>query len=166
MTRAFKPIYLCGAISGRSDSDAHDWRTIAGSLSRWPVLNPMRHDFRGRELMNVKQIVEGDLRDIQQSWAIVYFFDGQISAGSSMEMFHAYWSNKAVVLVNANKVALTPWMIYHASRIAYDLREAFGHLEKLAAMHPGLDLEPEEPQAPPEQATNESRIDPDSAVEG
>lgn len=161
-----KPIYLCGAISGRSDADANDWRTIAGSLSRWPVLNPMRHDYRGRELMNVKQIVEGDLKDISQSWAVLYFFDGQISAGSSMEMFHAYWSNKAVVLVNVNKVALTPWMIYHASRIAYDLREAFGHLNQLSAMHSGIDVEPETPEEAAVRETDERRVDPDAPAEG
>lgn len=147
-----KPIYLAGAIVGRTDQECRQWRIEATgrALPYWPVLNPMRNDYRGRELMNIREIVEGDLADITASWALIAMFDAP-SVGTSMEIFNAYHSGRPVVLINRSVGAmLSPWLIYHCARIVTSVEEAVAALIQIAAMNPGIDaIPPEAPEAPP-----------------
>lgn len=136
------PIYLCGGINKRTDAEAKDWRELAKSLSPWPTLDPMRRDYRGRELKHVNEIVTGDLKDITDSWALIVYYD-KPSVGTSMEMFNAYWNGKPVVLINASgDVSLSPWLIYHAHYMVSTVEEAISRLTMIARERPGIDAVP------------------------
>lgn len=110
-------LYLAGPINGRSDSDCKDWREMV-TLS-WPgkVLDPMRRDYRGRELEPgiAAEIVAGDFEDIQNSDGLLVMFD-KPSVGTAMEVFYAFWHlKKPVFVINASEKPLSPWLIHHCT---------------------------------------------------
>lgn len=106
-------LYLAGPINGRSDAECIDWRQEAARL--WPgkVLDPMRRDYRGKEAMNVREIVEGDKEDIRKSDAMVVMYD-KPSVGTSMEVFFAHQLGIPVVVVADDSIKWSPWLIYHS----------------------------------------------------
>lgn len=111
-----KTLYLCGPINGRTTEDATGWRELV--KTNWPgqTLDPMRRDYRGRELEPgiAKEIVDGDIEDIQNSDAVLVFFD-KPSVGTAMEVFYAKHNlGKIVVVVNASGLPLSPWMLHHS----------------------------------------------------
>lgn len=111
-----KTLYLCGPINGRTTEDATEWRELVKLY--WPgqTLDPMRRDYRGRETEPgiAARIVAGDIEDIQNSDAILVFFD-KPSVGTAMEVFYAKHSlKKPVVVVNASGKPLSPWMLHHS----------------------------------------------------
>lgn len=128
-----KPVYLCGPINGRSDADCNDWREEAiRLLSPTPTKNPMDRDYRGREMEPgiAKEIVENDKTDILECGAILVLFD-KPSVGTSMEVLFA-WSNRVPVhVVNISGKPLSPWLLYHSSRIHESLEEACSLLGSL-----------------------------------
>lgn len=128
-----KTIYLCGPINGRSDSDCRDWREQAKALWDGEVLDPMRRDYRGRELEPGidAQIVAGDIEDIQNSDAILVYTD-KPSDGTAMEVFYAKHNRgKPVVLINARDKPLSPWLTYHSDAIVTDVPTAIARLKEL-----------------------------------
>lgn len=111
-----RTIYLCGPINGRTTEHATNWREAAKKLWDGRCLDPMRRDYRGRELEPgiAAEIVAGDIEDIQQSDAILVYFD-QPSVGTSMEVFYAkHVLGKPVVVINASDKPLSPWLIHHS----------------------------------------------------
>lgn len=148
MTKPLKPIYLCGPIFGRSNADAIDWREEVKASSPWPTLDPMRRDYRGREVQLYREIVEGDLRDIGECWALLVYFD-KPSVGTSMEIFNAYWIGKKVVVINASgDVRISPWLIFHSHAIVSSVADGLDLLDRLARETEGIDqLAPEQPPA-------------------
>lgn len=109
-----KTLYLCGPINGRTDADATNWREAVKAA--WPgaCLDPMRRDYRGRELEPgvAAEIVAGDIEDIHASDAILVFFD-KPSVGTAMEVFYAKHDlGKPVVVINASDKPLSPWLVH------------------------------------------------------
>jgi nucleoside 2-deoxyribosyltransferase len=112
-------IYLCGPINGRTTEDATNWRELV--KERWMsgggrCLDPMARDYRGRELEPgiAAEIVAGDIEDIQNSDAILVFFD-KPSVGTAMEVFYAkHVLNKPVVVIDASDKPLSPWLQHHS----------------------------------------------------
>jgi nucleoside 2-deoxyribosyltransferase len=127
-----KPLYLCGPINGRSDSDCRDWRKAAKAA--WPgdVLDPMRRDYRGRELEPgiAAEIVAGDIEDIDLCAAVLVYFD-KPSVGTSMEVFYAKTSGKPVVVIDASDKPLSPWLLHHSDQVVKTLAEAMEACESL-----------------------------------
>ncbi len=128
MTRT---IYLCGPINGRTDADATNWREAVKAA--WPgaCLDPMRRDYRGRELEPgiAAEIVTGDIEDIQACDAVLVFFD-KPSVGTAMEIFYAKHSlGKLVVVIDASDKPLSPWLIHHSDRQFRDVAAALAHIE-------------------------------------
>jgi nucleoside 2-deoxyribosyltransferase len=126
-----KTIYLCGPINGRTTADATGWREMV--KQNWPhqTLDPMRRDYRGRELEPgiAARIVAGDIEDIQNSDAILVFFD-KPSVGTAMEVFYAkHTLKKPVVVVNASDKPLSPWMIHHSDFVVDNVTGALQWLE-------------------------------------
>ena len=121
-------IYLCGPINGRSDADCMDWREKAKSLLG-ATLDPMARDYRGRELEPgiAKEIVENDKADIDQCSAILVMFD-KPSVGTAMEVLYAWERNIPVYVVNVSGKPLSPWMIYHATKLHETLEDACSDL--------------------------------------
>lgn len=127
-------IYLCGPIQNCTDAECKDWRAKAADA--WPgvSLDPMRRDYRGRELENPAQLVADDLEDITNSDALIVWFD-RPSVGTSMEIFFAAKILRIPVVVidaRADRTGpLSVWLVYHATQIHTTLEGALGALEAL-----------------------------------
>lgn len=132
-----RTIYLCGPINGLSDSDCSDWRKTAAERWNGRVLDPMRRDYRGRELEPgiAAEIVAGDIEDIQASDAVLVYFD-KPSVGTSMEVFYAkHVLGKPVVVIDASDKPLSPWLIHHADQVTKHLSVALACIDmKLRTM--------------------------------
>jgi nucleoside 2-deoxyribosyltransferase len=116
-------VYLCGPINGCTDDEANDWRTIVkNKLGADNCIDPMRRDFRGREDDSVKEIVYGDLNDIEEA-DVVLANCWQTSWGTGMEIFYGFWANKRVIAVLPPQTRVSPWLRFHAE-IAFSLDEA------------------------------------------
>jgi nucleoside 2-deoxyribosyltransferase len=122
-----RTIYLCGPINGRTTEDATNWRELVKARWNGPTLDPMRRDYRGRELEPgvASEIVAGDIEDIQASAAILVFFD-KPSVGTAMEVFYAkHVLGKPVVVIDAQDAykgprsnkPLSPWLIHHSDHV-------------------------------------------------
>jgi nucleoside 2-deoxyribosyltransferase len=125
-----KTLYLCGPINGRSDDDCTGWREAVKAA--WPgaTIDPMSRDYRGRELEPgiAKEIVDGDIEDIQNCDALLVLFD-KPSVGTAMEVFFAKHDlGKAVVVVDKSDKPLSPWLVHHADAVFTTLGEALAHL--------------------------------------
>lgn len=111
-----RTIYLCGPINGRTDGEAKEWREVAKARWGGACLDPMRRDYRGREMEPgiAAEIVAGDLEDLDTCDAVLVYFD-KPSVGTSMEVFHAKHNlNKCVVVINATDGPLSPWLVHHS----------------------------------------------------
>lgn len=126
-------VYLCGPINGRSDEDCVLWREQAKSLFAPHVIpiDPMLRDYRGREIEAIEDVVENDLKDIQESDALLVMFD-RPSVGTSMEIRYAYaeW-NIPVFVVDKSGHPLSPWLLYHTTKVFTDLKRACQHINSL-----------------------------------
>lgn len=114
-----RTIYLCGPINGRTDEDATTWRETVKARWNGVCLDPMRRDYRGRELEPgiAAEIVDGDIEDIQAADAILVFFD-KPSVGTSMEVFYAkHVLGKFVAVIDAQDKPLSPWLLHHSNTV-------------------------------------------------
>lgn len=121
-------VYLCGPINGCSDDEAMSWRkTATEKLSPFcEVVDPMARDYRGVEVGNEAQIVEGDKRDIEQCDAVLVNAI-RPSWGTAMEVLYASQQAKRVIaFVGWNKVS--PWLTYHCEYVFPDLQDALSAL--------------------------------------
>lgn len=134
MKPANNTIYLCGPIAGRTDAECVYWRDLISILWDGPTLNPLRRDYRGRELENPKQLVSDDLDDIRASAGLIVWFDAP-SVGTSMEIFYAHHvRNLPIVVIDRrpNKdVPLSPWLVEHTDVIAVHVHTAIVELKRL-----------------------------------
>lgn len=134
-----KTVYLCGPINGRSDVDCSDWRSKAKSLLvDLRVLDPMRHDYRGSENARYLEIIENDKADIDESDALLAYFD-KPSFGTAMEIYYAADQQKRVVAVNAGDEPTSPWVTGHAYGVFKSLEDGCKCLCQLLAMDSHLD---------------------------
>jgi nucleoside 2-deoxyribosyltransferase len=118
-------IYLAGPIFGRDDDGAGAWRQAARlQLSDiYRICDPMQRDFRGREQQHVREIVEGDKRDIDGCRVVLVYYD-KPSIGTAMEVLHAFIRHIQVHVVNASGKPISPWLEYHATKIHATLQDA------------------------------------------
>jgi nucleoside 2-deoxyribosyltransferase len=126
-------IYLCGPINGCTDEGANGWRTFVIQVSpHFKHINPMRRDYRGKEDLNVNEIVELDKIDIMKCDAILVNYD-KPSVGTSMEVLFAFERGKLVVVVAPPDVSISPWLRYHSHRIEPSFAEALVTIKELLA---------------------------------
>ncbi len=121
-------VYLCGPINGCTDAECNDWRSEA--KRHWPeTIDPMRRDYRGREIDCFYEIVEGDKQDLRDC-DVVLANCPKPSVGTSMEIFYA-WEvlRKRVVCIVPDKSAASPWLHYHAELVT-TMRDALALLRK------------------------------------
>jgi len=129
-----KTIYLCGPINGRTDDDARTWREAAKSLWIGECIDPMRRDYRGRELDPgiADEIVSGDIEDIYASDALLVYFD-KPSVGTAMEVFLAHYNlGKIVVVLDASDKPLSPWLLRFSDFQTRDMATALKFIEDQA----------------------------------
>ncbi len=108
-------VYLCGPINGCSDSECNDWRSEA--KKHWPdTLDPMRRDYRGREVECFIEIVDLDKRDVIDC-DVVLANCPKPSVGTSMEIFFAWQLGKRIICIVPDKTKASPWLRYHAQLV-------------------------------------------------
>lgn len=131
-------VYLAGPIAFCSDSEATDWRdyviekmsgtyTIGGKGFRCDFLDPMARDYReyynkGTIATVAAEVIELDKRDIDQA-DVVFANISKHSAGTSMELLYAWERQKAVVTVLPEGVDVSPWILYHSTKVVRTLDE-------------------------------------------
>jgi len=69
MPGTIRTIYLCGPIMDAEAAAAKDWRTRAKErlAGRFILLDPLRRNFRDREIDSANEIVEFDLQDVRDA---------------------------------------------------------------------------------------------------
>jgi len=129
-------VYLCGPINGLVGDEPKVWRNQAKEWLCFETLDPMRRDYRGRELDPgiAQEIVEGDIKDIAECDVLLVMFD-KPSVGTSMEVRDAWRDGKHIVIVDQSGKPLSPWLIYHAHYITPSLRSACDYINASYGVH-------------------------------
>ena len=108
---------------------AEEYRRRASELLReagcGPV-DPMRRDFRGRTEGREREIVEGDLADIDSCGAVLADFT-RPDEGTAMEAWYA-WSRGIPVVAYTGGTPPHPWTVHVAAAVHADLLEAVREL--------------------------------------
>jgi nucleoside 2-deoxyribosyltransferase len=120
-------VYLCGPINGCTDEECKDWREMV--KARLPdTLDPMRRDYRGREVECVNEIVEGDKEDIRECDVFLVNYD-RPSVGTSMEVLLAWQQDKPVIVVHKPDAVISPWLRYHSTKFFTSFDDAIKQIE-------------------------------------
>jgi len=130
-------IYLAGPINGCSDNEAMTWRDwFSDNINCEHVdcnyiryINPMKRDYRGKELSHYREIVDLDKRDITGSDFIVVMYT-KPSVGTSMELYYAWSIGKPVIVINESGEQVSPWLIYHSTAIVASKEECCEKIEE------------------------------------
>lgn len=124
-----KIAYLCGGINGLNDSQCRDWREyIKSSLNeQFDFLDPMRRDYRGIEIENLDNIVNGDKKDILDSDFLITYAE-RPSWGTAMEVIYA-WENQRIVYSICSAEKPSPWLIYHSTKIFKTIEDLIDYLK-------------------------------------
>ena len=89
-------------------------------------VDPMRRDFRGRWHGRERELVEGDLADIDSCDAVLASFT-QPDEGTAMEAWYAHATGKPVVTYTGGTPP-HPWTVYVSARVHAGLGEAIDGL--------------------------------------
>lgn len=120
-----KKVYLAGPIHNQTDEVCNGWRSIFHKEKDFIWLDPMRRDYRGKEVIHTVDIVEKDKEDINNSDAIVAKCD-PIGIGTSMEIIFAYTLGIPVIsiMTPAPGKIIHPWIAYHSAYVVESEAEA------------------------------------------
>lgn len=133
MSTETKRIYLCGPIMDASPDESKPWRQRAKErlAGRFVLLDPMRRDFRDRELDSANEIVEFDLQDIRDADILLVNYS-KPSIGTSMEVFYAAHDlGRFVIAFSPHTFQdMSPWMVRYCTKILPHLESALDYIEK------------------------------------
>jgi nucleoside 2-deoxyribosyltransferase len=128
-----RKIYLCGPIMDESDGKAREWRTVATKkLSKqFTILNPMRRNFKDREVDSANEIVEFDLQDVRDADIILVNYN-KSSIGTAMEVFYAsHVLQKFVIAFSPFTFKdCSPWMVRFCTKILPTLEGAVTYINE------------------------------------
>lgn len=126
-------IYLCGPIMDATPEAGKSWRQRAKErlAGRFILLDPMRRDFRDREIDSANEIVEFDLQDIRNADMLLVNYN-KPSIGTSMEVFYAAHDlGKFVIAFSPYTYQdMSPWMVKYCTKILPDLERALQYIEQ------------------------------------
>jgi nucleoside 2-deoxyribosyltransferase len=132
-TPAKKKIYLCGPIMDEIDGQARAWRSIATKkLGReFLILDPMRRNFKDREVDSANEIVEFDLQDVRDADIVLVNYSKN-SIGTSMEVFFASHNlGKFVIAFSPFTFKdCSPWMVRFCTKILPTLEDAVQYIRE------------------------------------
>jgi nucleoside 2-deoxyribosyltransferase len=136
-----KKIYLCGPIMDETPGAAAAWRTLAHKkLGRnFTILDPMRRNFKDREVDSANEIVEFDLQDVRDADILVVNYS-KPSIGTSMEVFYASHNlGKFVVAFSPFTFKdCSPWMVRFCTKILPTVDDAIRYIrEHFVLQHRG-----------------------------
>ncbi len=127
-----KTIYLCGPIMDEQAGRARNWRAAAAQrLGRdYALLDPMRRNFKDREVDSANEIVEFDLQDIRQADIVLVNYS-KPSIGTAMEVFYAsHGLGKFVIAFSPFRFKdCSPWMVRYCTKILRSLDAAIRYIE-------------------------------------
>lgn len=128
-----KKIYLCGPIMDEHEGHARAWRQKAVKLlgRNFTLLDPMRRNFKDREVDSANEIVEFDLQDIRDADIVLVNYNKN-SIGTSMEVFYASHNLKKFVVGFSpfSYKDSSPWMIRFCTKILPDLELACVYIKE------------------------------------
>lgn len=128
-----KTIYLCGPIMDEHDGVARNWRKTAIRQlgKRFCILDPMRRNFKDREVDSANEIVDFDLQDIRSSDILLVNYN-KASIGTAMEVFYAANDlGKFVVAFSPfDYKNCSPWMIRYCTKILPSLEAAMEYIKR------------------------------------
>jgi nucleoside 2-deoxyribosyltransferase len=122
-----KPVvYLSGPIHGLPDSDCRDWREEAKTrLAPWfTVLDPLRHDWRGRESEEAvrRAIIKADMADVHEADYLLVNAAAP-GWGTAMELMMAVECGATTVTFGAPDNP-SPWLVHYTNYAVDTLEEA------------------------------------------
>ncbi len=133
-----KKIYLCGPIMDEHEGEARAWREQAKVLlgTQFKLLDPMRRNFKDREVDSANEIVEFDLQDIRDADIVLVNYS-KSSVGTSMEVFYASHDlQKFVVAFSPFSFQdSSPWMVRFCTKILPTLEDACRYIEDHFVTH-------------------------------
>ena len=128
-----KRIYLCGPIMDEHEGHARAWRTRAKELlsDDFVLLDPMRRNFKDREVDSANEIVEFDLQDIRDADFVLVNYNKN-SIGTSMEVFFASHDLKKFVVAFTpfSFKDSSPWMVRFCTKLLPDLDTACAYIKE------------------------------------
>jgi len=130
---ARKKIYLCGPIMDETGDRARAWRQLARQAlgEDFIILDPMRRNFKDREVDSANEIVEFDLQDVKDADIVLVNYS-KASIGTSMEVFYAS-SVLGRFVVAFSPFAYkdcSPWMVKFCTKILPSLEEALTYIRE------------------------------------
>jgi nucleoside 2-deoxyribosyltransferase len=133
MSNTPRKIYLCGPIMDVTSDESVDWRSKAKEKlsGKFVILDPMRRNFRDREIDSANEIVDFDLQDVRDADILLVNY-GKASIGTSMEVFYASHDlGKFVIAFSPYAYQdMSPWMVKHCTKILPNLQEALTYIDR------------------------------------
>ena len=128
-----KVIYLCGPIMDEHEGHAREWRDKATKEleKHFLLLDPMRRNFKDREVDSANEIVEFDLQDVRDADILLVNYN-KPSIGTSMEVFHASF-NLGKFIIGFSPFSFkdcSPWMVRFCTKILPSLEEAIAYIKE------------------------------------
>lgn len=128
-----KKIYLCGPIMDEHEGHARAWRQKAKELLAhdFVLLDPMRRNFKDREVDSANEIVEFDLQDIRDADIILVNYN-KPSIGTAMEVFYASHDLRKFVVAFSpfSFKDCSPWMVRFCTKILPTLEDACAYIKE------------------------------------
>lgn len=128
-----KKVYLCGPIMDEHDGVARAWRqeAIRQLKDDFILLDPMRRNFKDREVDSANEIVEFDLQDVRDADIVLVNYS-KPSIGTAMEVFYASHDlNKFVVAFAPYAFKdCNPWMVRYCTKILPSLEQACQYIRE------------------------------------
>jgi len=133
MTQNPKRIYLCGPIMDCGGEESKSWRQRAKErlAGRFVLLDPMRRNFRDRQIDSANEIVEFDLQDIRDADILLVNYC-KASIGTAMEVFYAA-HNLGKFVIGFSPFTyedMSPWMVRFCTKVLPSLEEAMDYIER------------------------------------
>ncbi len=133
MSGVTRTIYLCGPIMDCSGDESTTWRQRAKErlAGRFVLLDPMRRNFRDREIDSANEIVEFDLQDVRDADILLVNYS-KASIGTAMEVFYAAHDlGKFVIAFSPFSFQdMSPWMVRYCTKILPSLEDALAYIER------------------------------------
>jgi nucleoside 2-deoxyribosyltransferase len=116
-----------------TSDESTDWRSRAKEKlsGKFVVLDPMRRNFRDREIDSANEIVDFDLQDVRDADILLVNY-GKASIGTSMEVFYASHDlGKFVIAFSPCEYQdMSPWMVKHCTKILPNVQEALTYIDR------------------------------------
>lgn len=133
MLQPRKKIYLSGPIMDEDHTAATTWREVAklGLGKEFILLDPMRRNFKDREVDSANEIVEFDLQDVRDADILLVNYN-KSSIGTAMEVFHAgHHLGKFIVAFSPFTFKdCSPWMVKYCTKILPSLETAMAYIRE------------------------------------